>query len=219
MKIEAVIFDLDGVIVDTAIFHYQAWKRLADEFGFEFTPAHNERLKGVSRIESLEILLEVGNIKIETPEEKEILATKKNNWYREFILKMTPKDILPGVKDFLDQLKKNNLKIAIGSSSKNASTILERIGYMEFFDAVIDGTKITNSKPDPEVFLKAAEALKIKPENCVVFEDAQAGIEAAIKAGMKTVGVGDKSILYEADIIVPDLKNIDVKIIDELSKK
>ena len=218
-KIEAIIFDLDGVIVDTAIFHYQAWKQLANEYGFDFTLEQNERLKGVSRLESLEILLEIGGLNISSAEEKDRLATKKNTSYRNNILKMTPDDILPGVNDFLSDLKKANYKIAIGSSSKNAGTILERIGYEQFFDTVVDGTKITNSKPDPEVFLKAAIELNVKPENCVVFEDAQAGIEAAKKAGMISIGVGNNKILTDADVVIPDFKNIDKSIIYNLTEK
>lgn len=217
-KIEAIIFDLDGVIVDTARFHYQAWKRLAKEFGFFFSLEQNERLKGVSRMESLDILLKTGNVKIDSEEEKVRLATKKNDWYRENILKMTPNDILPGVENFLKELKNDGFKIAIGSSSKNAGTILERIGYIDFFDAIIDGTKIQNSKPDPEVFLKAADALNTPYEKCVVFEDAFAGIQAAKSAGMKSIGVGDKVVLYNADLIVPNLKNINKSILEELIK-
>lgn len=215
-KIEAIIFDLDGVIVDTAIFHYRAWKRLAQEFGFFFSLEQNERLKGVSRMESLEILMELGEIKIDSEEEKIRLATLKNEWYRENILKMTPQDILPGVERFLSELKKANYKVAIGSSSKNAGTILDRIGYADFFDSVVDGTKITHSKPEPEVFLKAADELKVKYENCVVFEDAHAGIQAAQKANMKTIGVGDKKVLYLADVVVPDLSKINISIFDKL---
>lgn len=215
-KIEAIIFDLDGVIVDTAIFHYQAWKRLANEYGFDFTPEQNERLKGISRLESLDILLDIGGIDISSEDEKNRLATQKNDWYRENILKMTPKEILPSVEDFLKELKEANYKIAIGSSSKNAGTILERIGYDNYFDAVVDGTKITNSKPDPEVFLKAATELGVEPENCVVFEDAHAGIEAAKRANMRTIGVGNKHVLFNAEIVVPDLKNIEKTIIENL---
>lgn len=215
-KIKAVIFDLDGVIVDTAIFHYQAWKRLAQKFGFFFSLEQNERLKGISRMESLEILLELGRIDITSEDEKNRLATQKNDWYRENILKMTPKEILPGVENFLKELKEANYKIAIGSSSKNAGTILERIGYDNYFDAVVDGTKITNSKPDPEVFLKAAKELGVKPEKCVVFEDAHAGIEAAKRANMKAIGVGNKHVLFNAEIVVPDLKNIEKTIIENL---
>ena len=217
-KIKAVIFDLDGVIVDTAIFHYQAWKRLANEYGFDFTPEQNERLKGISRLESLDILLGIGGIEISSAEEKDRVASKKNKWYRENILKMTPNDILPGVENFLLDLKNTNYKIAIGSSSKNACTILERIGFDGFFDAVIDGLKITNSKPDPEVFLKAANELNIDPENCLVFEDAAAGIEAAKKAGMLAIGVGKYENLTGAYKVIPDFNNINVLMIENLTK-
>jgi len=216
MNLEAIIFDLDGVIVDTAIFHYQAWKRLANELGFDLTIHQNEHLKGISRFESLEIVLEVGKINHLTKKEKEELATRKNEWYSENIHKMTPDDILPGVKVFLEKLKSAKYKIAIGSSSKNAGVILERIGYSNYFNAVIDGNKISFSKPDPEVFIKAAKELKANPRNCVVFEDAAAGIEAAHNAGMKAIGVGSPEILCKADLIVPDFRNINISIFDKL---
>lgn len=218
MSIEAVIFDLDGVIVDTAIFHYQAWKRLANELGFDLTIHQNEHLKGISRLESLEIVLEIGKINYLTEKEKEDLATRKNEWYKENIHKMTPADILPGVSVFLEKLKSANFKIAIGSSSKNAGVILDRIGYSNYFDSVIDGNKISFSKPDPEVFIKAAKELKANPKNCVVFEDATAGIEAAHNAGMKAIGVGSPDVLCKADLIVPDFKNLDISIFDRLIK-
>ncbi len=217
-EIKAIIFDLDGVVVDTAIFHYKAWKRLADEYGFDFTLEHNERLKGVSRLESLDILLSIGGIEIDSEEEKNRIANLKNDWYREYILKMTPNDILPGVKNFLIDLKNTNYKIAIGSSSKNANTILEKIGFDSFFDAVVDGLQISKSKPDPEVFLKAAQKLGINPENCLVFEDATAGIEAAKSAGMVAIGVGKYENLSNADKVIPDFSNISVLMIDNLTK-
>ncbi|MFO7842737.1 MAG: beta-phosphoglucomutase [Bacteroidales bacterium] len=213
-KIKAIIFDLDGVIVDTAVFHYQAWKKLANTMGFDLTEAQNERLKGISRLESLDILLEIGKTDAIPDEEKQQLATSKNEWYRENILKMTPRDILPGVKDFLEELKKAHYKIAIGSSSKNAGTILERIGMKDFFDAVVDGTKITRSKPDPEVFLKGAQELNIPPEQCLVFEDAESGIEAAKNAGMKTIGVGKPGNLPKADMVIPGFQNVNISIIE-----
>jgi beta-phosphoglucomutase len=216
--IKAIIFDLDGVVVDTAIFHYQAWKRLANEMGFDLTPEQNEQLKGISRLESLDILLDIGGVKIDSEEEKINLATKKNEWYRENILKMKPSDILPGVRHFIVDLKNTHYKIAIGSSSKNAGTILEKIGLDSFFDAVVDGTKISKSKPDPEVFLKAAEELNIAPEHCLVFEDAAAGIEAAKQAGMLAIGVGDYANLSNADKVIPDFSNINVMLIDSLTK-
>jgi len=213
-KIKAIIFDLDGVIVDTAIFHFQAWKKLANTMGFDLTEAQNEQLKGISRLESLDILLEIGKTDAVSNEEKQQLATRKNEWYRENILKMTPQDILPGVKNFLEELKKADYKIAIGSSSKNAGTILKRIGMKDFFDAVVDGTKITRSKPDPEVFLKGAQELNIPPEQCLVFEDAESGIEAAKNAGMKTIGVGKPENLPKADKVIPGFKNINISIIE-----
>jgi len=214
-KIKAIIFDLDGVIVDTAVFHYQAWKKLANSMGFDLTETQNERLKGISRLESLDILLEIGKTDAISDEEKQQLATSKNEWYRENILKMTPKDILPGVKNFLQELKKAHYKIAIGSSSKNAGTILERIGMKDFFDAVVDGTKISRSKPDPEVFLKGARELNISPEQCLVFEDAESGIEAAKNAGMKTIGVGKPENLPKADKVIPGFQNVNISIIEK----
>jgi beta-phosphoglucomutase len=216
--IKAIIFDLDGVVVDTAIFHYQAWKRLANEFGFDLTLEQNERLKGISRLESLDILLSIGGLEINSQEEKERLANKKNEWYRENILKMTPNDILPGVKNFLIELKNTSYKIAIGSSSKNANTILEKIGFDGFFDTVIDGLKISKSKPDPEVFLKAANELNLDPQNCLVFEDAAAGIEAAKKAGMLAIGVGKYDNLSKADKVIPNFNSMHVLMIENLTK-
>lgn len=213
-RVKACIFDLDGVIVDTAKYHYLAWKRLANELGFEFTEKDNERLKGVSRMESLEILLSVGGIKIDDPKKKEELAEKKNNWYVEYISKMTEDEILPGVKEFLELLKSNGVKLAIGSASKNTMTILYRIGLANFFDTIIDGTKITKAKPDPEVFLKAAEEMNIDPKDCCVFEDAVAGIEAAKRAGMKVIGVGNPEILKDADKVISSLQACGLELIE-----
>lgn len=187
--IQAVIFDLDGVIVLTDECHYNAWKRIADEEGIYFDRRINNRLRGVSRMESLEIILELAEKKY-TQAEKETMAEKKNGYYREYIDKLTPDAILPGVMDNLEELKADNIKIAIGSSSKNTSLILKRIGLDGYFDAVSDGNNILKSKPDPEVFLKAAEMLGISSENCMVVEDADAGIIAGKRAGMKTLAVG-----------------------------
>lgn len=208
--IKACIFDLDGVIVDTAKYHYIAWKRLAEELGFYFSPAHNERLKGVSRMRSLEILLEVGGIKL-SQIEMEKAADKKNKWYVEYISKITPDEILPGAYELLIELKTNRIKRALGSASKNAGMILDRLELNRFFDAVVDGNKVSKAKPDPEVFLKAAEELGLLPEECVVFEDAQAGVEAAKNGNMRCVGVGDAELLKLADLIVPNLANIEWK--------
>lgn len=218
MDIKACIFDLDGVIVDTAKYHYLAWKRLAAEMGFDFSEAHNERLKGVSRMRSLEILLEVGNIK-RTDEEMEELATKKNDWYVEYIRQLRPDEILPGVQKFLDELRMNGLKTAIGSASKNTPLILERLNLSEFFDAVIDGTKVSQAKPDPEVFLKGAEELGVNPEQCIVFEDAQAGIEAAKNGNMYCVGVGKPENLNGYDYLIAGFEGVSFKnIVNNLKK-
>lgn len=206
-KVLACIFDLDGVIVDTAKYHFQAWQRLAHELGFDFTEKQNERLKGVSRTRSLEILLEIGNLSL-SQEQKEQLAHRKNNWYVELINQMTPDEILPGAKAFLQALKEEDIKIALGSASKNAMTILQHIAMDHFFDAIIDGNKVSKAKPDPEVFLKGAEALQVAPPYCVVFEDAQAGIEAARNGHMHCVGVGSPEHLHAADFVIGSLQEI-----------
>jgi len=215
MNIKACIFDLDGVIVDTAKYHFIAWREIAKELGFEFTEVHNERLKGVTRMRSLEILLEIGKIDLDD-EKKELLAEKKNNNYVQFILKMNPDEILPGAKEFLKECRLFRIKTALGSASKNAMTILDRLQIANFFDAVIDGTKVTKAKPDPEIFLKGADTLGIAYQNCVVFEDAEAGIEAALAANMKCVGIGKPEILGKANIVIPGFQNFSVKKLTEL---
>lgn len=203
---KAAIFDLDGVIVDTAKYHYTAWKEIAEELGINFNHNDNEKLKGVSRERSLEILLEIGNIKIDN-EKFRYLAHKKNSNYLDLISELTPDDCLPGVKDYIYKLKECGWKIALGSASKNAQFILEKLEILEMFDSVMDGTKIEKAKPDPEVFLKASDDLNIAPENCVVFEDAVSGVKAGKKAGMTVVGVGDKDRLNEADFVITDFKS------------
>jgi len=210
--ISACIFDLDGVIVDTAKYHYLAWKRLAQELGFEFLEEHNERLKGVSRMTSLDIMLEVGGLTF-SQSEKEVMAARKNEWYLEYIYKMTPEEILPGVVDFLVMLRSKGIKISLGSASKNAMLILERVQLQSYFDAVIDGNKALKAKPDPQVFLLAAEELGQEPSSCVVFEDAAAGIEAAKAAGMMCVGIGSPDVLGKADRIVPGFVNATIDLI------
>lgn len=192
------IFDLDGVIVDTAKYHYLAWKEIARELGFDFTEKDNERLKGVSRMASLDILLGIGGVQA-SEEEKEKLADRKNKIYLEYILRMTPEEVLPGVVEFLTALHREGIRVSLGSASKNAKTILRQVGIESLFDAVADGTNVTKAKPDPEVFLKGAELLGLPAGECMVFEDAVAGIEAAHRAGMKCVGVGDPEILAAAD--------------------
>jgi beta-phosphoglucomutase len=199
--ITTCIFDLDGVIVDTAKFHFLAWQRLAKELGIVFTEADNERLKGVSRMESLDILLSLGTRTFDA-KAKEEMATRKNGWFVEYIHAMKPEDVFPGVRELLIQLRHQGYKLGLASSSKNAGTVLSRVGIAELFDTVVDGTMIKNSKPDPEVFLLAAERLKAKPAECLVFEDAEAGVEAAVRAGMKCIGIGSPAQLGKANRVV-----------------
>lgn len=199
--IKACIFDLDGVIVDTAIYHYKAWRKLANQLGFDFTEEQNEELKGISRIESLKIILNWGKV-IKTDEEMQELANLKNSWYVEMIKKMTPEEILPGAKDFLALVKENKYLTALGSASKNSETILKQIGLMHYFDVMVDGNKVTKSKPNPEVFLVGAKELKVLPEECLVFEDAIAGVQAAKAGKMKVVGIGKVEVLKEADLVI-----------------
>lgn len=190
MRYQAVIFDLDGVICHTDKYHYQAWKQIADELGIYFDETINNRLRGVSRMESLDIILERCDRTLDA-EEKELWAGKKNEIYKELLKNMTPADLSAEVKDTLDELRGRGLKLAIGSSSRNARFILGRLGLDGFFDEISDGNNITKSKPDPEVFLKAAEYLGERPEDCLVVEDAQAGLMAAKAGGMDCAGIGD----------------------------
>lgn len=199
--IKACIFDLDGVIVDTARYHYLAWKRLAKELGVDLTLEDNERLKGVSRMRSLEIILEIGGISL-NQHDKEQLANKKNSWFVDYIERMAPEEIYPGVKSLIAGMRNVGLKVALASSSKNAKTVIQLLHIHNDFDVVVDGTMITHTKPHPEIFLLAASKLGIDPKDCVVFEDAEAGIEAAIAAGMKCVGVGSPTLLKDANRIV-----------------
>jgi len=203
-KIKACIFDLDGVIVDTAVYHYKAWRRLANQLGFDFTEEQNEELKGISRIESLKIILNWGGV-TKSDDELQELATLKNNWYVEMISKMTPKEILPGAHEFLILVKENQYLTALGSASKNSEMILNQIGLTDLFDALVDGNKVTKSKPNPEVFLVGAKELNVAPDECVVFEDAIAGVQAAKAGGMKAVGIGKAAVLKEADLVVAGL--------------
>ncbi len=203
-EIKACLFDLDGVIVDTAVYHYRAWKRLANELGFDFTEEENEKLKGISRVRSLELILSWGGVQKSEAEQEE-LAGRKNRWYVEMISRMKPEEVLPGAKEFLEAVKGAGLKTALGSASKNSGLILERTGLKPLFDAIVDGNTVTASKPDPQVFLKGAEALGVEPAACVVFEDALAGVEAAKAGGMKVVGIGSPRVLKEADLVVRGL--------------
>ena len=210
MKITACIFDLDGVIVDTARFHYIAWKELAKNLGFDFSRKDNERLKGVSRMRSLEILLEIGGMNFDEQKKLE-LATEKNNRYVELISSLTSDDILPGVLDFITDLKSKKYKIALGSASKNAMTILKSIDLINVFDAIIDGTQVTKAKPNPEVFLLGAKQIGANPTECIVFEDAQAGIDAAKNAKMFAIGVGDENNLHNANFVINDFKEAKIE--------
>lgn len=217
MKISAVIFDLDGVIVSTDEFHYQAWKQISDQEKIYFDREINERLRGVSRMESLEIILSHSD-KNFSENEKQLLAQQKNEIYCELLNKLSPNDILPGVINLLLSLKAKDIKIAIGSSSKNTPFILEQIGLASSFDAIADGNGITNSKPDPEVFLLAAEKLGVNPEECVVIEDAQAGIDAAISAGMIAVGIGTTASCVNAHLKLKDLSFLSIEQLVEVNE-
>ena len=208
MRIEGVIFDLDGVLVSTDEYHYLAWKCIADIEEITFDRELNERLRGVSRMQSLEIILERTE-KNYSFEEKEKLAFIKNEVYKWYITRLSPDDILPGGNEFLETLKNKNIKTAVGSSSRNASFILKKIGLMDAFDTVVDGTQINNSKPDPEIFLKAAERLNLLPSKCLVIEDADAGIEAARLGGMLVLGLGSASGNKEATFTAKSLENTD----------
>ena len=213
----ACIFDLDGVIVDTATYHYKAWKRLANSLGFDFTHEQNEQLKGISRMDSLDLVLGWGNIQ-KSDSEKLQLAQQKNAWYLEFIGQMKADEILPGVRQFIEELKAAGIRIALGSASKNSAEILERTGISDFFDVIVDGNSVTRSKPDPEVFSRGAELLGLAPESCVVIEDATAGIEAAHRAGMKVIGIGDAQVLKNADLVLPDTQKLSIQELKNLGR-
>ena len=214
---KAFIFDLDGVIVDTAKYHFLAWKKIATELGIEFTEEHNELLKGVSRVRSLDIILELGNREA-SQEDKNKWLTQKNNDYLSQLVDMDSSEILPGVFEVLKYLKENNQSIALGSASKNARPILEKTGLLSYFDAVVDGNDVSNAKPDPEVFLMAAKLLNIEPENSIVFEDSVAGVQAANIAKMTSIGIGEATTLNEAKYIFKDFTEIETSFITSLIK-
>lgn len=214
--IKACLFDLDGVLVDTAKYHYLAWQRLANELGFEFTEQDNEKLKGVSRMASLDILLSIGGLSLDESVKNE-LATRKNDWYFQSISTMDHSEILSGALEFVKECRDHGLKIALGSASKNAMTILNNTGLTPYFDVIIDGTRTASAKPDPEVFILGAAELGVLPEQCVVFEDAEAGIEAARRAGMACVGIGSPQTLGSADLVIPSLQNMSVDRLQELT--
>lgn len=194
--------------MDTARYHFIAWRRLANELGADFAEADNEQLKGVSRMESLDLILQWAGISRTEPEKLK-LAEQKNEWYLEYVLEMGPEEILDGVLPFLAQVEAAGCAVALGSASKNARTILERIGLSDRFTSIIDGTRTSRSKPDPEVFLMAAQELGVLPAEAVVFEDAEKGVEAALAGGFYTVGIGDPAVLHQAQLVLPDFQGAD----------
>lgn len=209
-KITLCIFDLDGVIVDTAKFHFLAWRNLARSFGYELTEKQNEKLKGVSRVDSLDNILEWAGVS-KTTEEKTILAASKNDEYIASVHEVDKIDALPGVVDFIHELKAQNIKVAIGSASKNAKLILDRIGIIDLFDAIVDGTMTQKGKPDPEVFLTGVAMTECAAENTIVFEDAVKGVDAALAGGMYAVGVGEEEQLGHAHIVISGFKNVSLE--------
>ena len=217
MSLKACIFDLDGVIVDTAKYHYLAWKKLAVILNVQFNEKDNERLKGVSRIASLDIILELGGIKLDEKKKAEY-AAMKNEWYLDYIRRMTPDEILPGSLELISELKNAGIKVALGSASKNTPLILDRLGIEKLFDAVADGNVVTKAKPDPEVFIKAAKMVGVAPEDCVVFEDAVAGVKAAINAGMLCVGIGSGKILTDAHYVISGLDKLNLRKLRKIIK-
>jgi beta-phosphoglucomutase len=215
MTKKAFIFDLDGVIVDTAKYHYLAWKKIANELGIEFTHEHNELLKGVSRVRSLDIILGLGNVEA-SQEQKDQWLVQKNEEYLTYLVDMDQSEILPGVMKVLEFLKANNQPIALGSASKNARPILEKTGILSYFDVIVDGNDVSNAKPDPEVFLQAAQKLGMTNENSIVFEDSVAGIQAANIAAMTSIGIGEATILNEAKYNFKDFTYIDEAFLNSL---
>jgi beta-phosphoglucomutase len=218
MNRKGFIFDLDGVIVDTAKYHFKAWSNLAKGLGIHFSEVENEQLKGVSRIESLKKILGWGNKSIDDAEFQKLMELK-NNQYLSYISTMSAQEILPGVLPVLDYLERNQIPVALGSASKNAKTILEKVGLNDYFQAVVDGNEVKEAKPHPEVFLKAAQLINCKPENCIVFEDSRAGILAANTAGMYSVGIGDAKVLEPANKVFRSFEEIEISFIESLLKE
>lgn len=216
MCLKALIFDLDGVLTDTAKYHYLAWKKLADELGYYFDEDINELLKGVSRINSFEIILEKNNATNKFADsEKETLANKKNEYYKEMIEQLTPNDILEGIVPFINEARSNGVRCAVASISKNASRVLELLKISDMFDYIADAALVKNPKPDPEIFLTCAEQLGFKPSECVGIEDAQAGIESIHAAGMLSVGINVTVTSIMPDIVLKSTSELDFKQISE----
>jgi beta-phosphoglucomutase len=212
MTIKACLFDLDGVIVDTAKYHFAAWRRMANELGFDFTHEENEKLKGVSRMDSLALILKWGGVE-KTQEEQLQLATQKNDWYVESIANMQADEVLEGIPEFLEELKQKGIRIGLGSASKNAPRILEAVGLMSYFETLIDGSRTTKGKPDPQVFQMGAEELGVEPRETIVFEDAPKGVDAALAGGFYAVGIGNEENLGHAHYVMPGFAGVNLDIL------
>ena len=217
-KIQAVIFDLDGVIVDTAQFHFIAWKELAAEWNYTLTPEDNEKLKGVSRMDSVNKIAQWANVQTK-PEQLLDIAHRKNEIYLRFCNQLTPQHVLPGISSLINTLKANGVFISLGSASKNARFVLDKLGLLGVFDVVVDGNDVSKSKPNPEVFLKAAQRMGVSPEHCVVLEDAPAGIEAALAANMKVIGLGDAIELQKAHLVLENTINLSLVQLNQIKIK
>lgn len=216
MSIKALIFDLDGVLTDTAMYHYHAWKALADELGIPFNEQDNEQLKGVDRLGSLRLILQKGQLSLNPAEEQRLMASK-NQHYLELIADMSPADLFNGTAGLFAALKQQGIKTALASASKNAGFVVERLGIASQFDYIADAAKVANSKPAPDIFLLAAQGLNVKPQQCVGVEDAQAGIAAILSAGMLPVGIGDAAVLQDALLVYPALDKLDLQQVLSLS--
>jgi beta-phosphoglucomutase len=215
-EIKACIFDMDGVLVSTEIYHFKAWKRLAETLGFSIDEKFNENLKGVSRTVCLDLILQHGGIE-KTQAEKDVLAAQKNTWFLEYVKnEITPANVYPGVIDFLSDLKAHGYRTAMGSASKNAPLLIEKLGIESYFEAIVDGNMITKAKPNPEVFLKGAELIGVEPQHCVVFEDAKSGVEAAKNGGMYCIGVGSPKNLPQADFCISNFTQMSIARFAEL---
>ena len=216
--IKGIIFDLDGVITDTSHYHYLAWKRLADEINIYFDEKMNNRLKGIDRMASLEILLGQSSARY-TEEQKLMLADKKNSYYRELIDTITPDNLYTGIHELFDRIKQKNIKTALASVSKNAPKVIKKLQIEKLFDAVVDANLVVKGKPDPEIFIKAADMLGLKCHECAVIEDSRAGITGAKAAGMVAVGIGTRYLLPEADVVYERTADIKLEEIDEAAGK
>lgn len=216
-KMKAVLFDLDGVITDTAVYHYKAWKALAAKIGIEIDEAFNEQLKGISRMDSLERILAKGSkLDAYSEEDKLALATEKNDLYKTMIQQMTPEDILPGINDLISGLKAKEMRLGLASASQNGPMILEKLGLKDTFDEIVDPAQLKAGKPDPEIFLTGAQDLGFKPEECVGIEDAAAGVDAINAAGMVSIGVGNEQTLQKATTVVPDTASLSAALVERV---